>query len=923
MSRAFRVAACRALVTFGVFLVGSVGPARGDFRSHPPTRPLPASSSRPLTDGRHLFVDPVRGDDAADGSQARPWRTLAHAVGQLEPGDTLCLRGGTYYEHVTLSDSGTPQQAITLRAYPGELAVIDGGLREFFENPAGAWEPCPDGAAGEFRSTRAYRGLGGREDATRLLGNFGDSLVPLHGYHWRGDLQSDNPYWTVTNKVGGDEFVYCGPGVWYDLESGRIHVRLAHTRLEVLGEDNYRGETDPRKLPLVIAGHGGGSPLTLDGVRHVRLQDLVIRGARDATLTLQGCADVELDGLTLYGGSTPLLVRDTVALRMQHCACRGLAAPWTFRGSLKYRAIESRLLNASGWDPTGAEHRDFEIAYCEFTDSVDGVFLGNVRGVRFHHNLLDNVSDDGVFLTAATAYDGTTPGGDVRIYQNRLARCLTTFAFGVGHGRQKTTESGKQLGAGVWIYRNVFDFRRPVMYHWPTGPDEAIDSTGRVAGDHGGPGWEPMTIYHNTILAGDPPRYDYGTDGLGKAMGHGTRRRVFNNVISQMHGLPGQFLPPADVDFQADGTLCWSVSDGPAFAGEWLAKFRGSEAFARSRDRYEPGWTANDIFADPRFQKFSPDWHDPVDLRPGADSPAVNAGVLLPADWPDPLREQDETRPDIGALPRDGAAWRVGVRGRIDVFGNEVEAGDVPEFEWSIPLELPPTPAGKAAAIVRGYPAFDAPLIEYALRQRGAPVEVFERTWLDTRDYGRYGLVVIDGSLLRGKVEPSTYADADLPRLRRWLDDGGTLLLMRERTDVFRTNAGRAFLAELVGEGGREPVKELTILRPDDPWVRHIDAGRNADNEFVPVLPWLEVKRHSPLRTSRGEAVIGTANGAATLYRVPVGRGQLIYVGWSPAAFLPNGRVKTTVEQERLFAEQMRILTNIVTDDAAPDRTAR
>ena len=45
----------------------------------------------------------------------------------------------------------------------------------------------------------------------------------------------------------------CGPGVWYDMKTGRIHARLGHTNLAHLGDQNYRGETDPRKLPLVIA----------------------------------------------------------------------------------------------------------------------------------------------------------------------------------------------------------------------------------------------------------------------------------------------------------------------------------------------------------------------------------------------------------------------------------------------------------------------------------------------------------------------------------------------------------------------------------------------------------------------------------------------------------------------------------------------
>ncbi len=115
---------------------------------------------------------------------------------------------------------------------------------------------------------------------TNVLGHFGDFLVPLHGYRFLGDLRSDNPYWNITSKVADEQHVYCGPGLWYDLDTGRIHIRLAHTKLPGLGEDNYRGEADPRKLPLIIAGFAGGPVLSLESVRHVRLQDLVLRRGR-------------------------------------------------------------------------------------------------------------------------------------------------------------------------------------------------------------------------------------------------------------------------------------------------------------------------------------------------------------------------------------------------------------------------------------------------------------------------------------------------------------------------------------------------------------------------------------------------------------------------------------------------------------------
>jgi hypothetical protein len=182
-------------------------------------------------------------------------------------------------------------------------------------------------------------------------------------------------------------------------------------------------------LPLVIAGMSAGPALRVQDAKYVRIEDLVVRGTRDATIEIVRCDRIVLDGITSFGGSSALRVANTHGLRPVDCAFRGIAAPWTFRGHLKYRAIEARIVSASGWNPTADENRDFKFARCEFTDCVDGVFIGNVRGVALHHCLLDNVSDDGLFLTAGTAFDGTTPGGDFDIDQNRLSRCLTTLAF--------------------------------------------------------------------------------------------------------------------------------------------------------------------------------------------------------------------------------------------------------------------------------------------------------------------------------------------------------------------------------------------------------------------------------------------------------------------------------------------------------------
>src|SRR5262249_20251393 len=134
--------------------------------------------------------------------------------------------------------------------------------------------------------------------------------------------------------------------------------------------------------------------------------------------------------------------------------------------------------------------------------------------------------------------------------------------------------------------------------------------------------------------------------------------------------VPGVVIPGKEAEnLREGGNLLWGLKDGPGLKGDPFAKFRASPLFAASKDRYAPGWTTHDRVADPRFVKLPADASLPADLRLQADSPAVNGGQPIPADWPDPLRDADKGAPDIGALPLSTEAWGVGVDGRISLFG--------------------------------------------------------------------------------------------------------------------------------------------------------------------------------------------------------------------------------------------------------------
>jgi hypothetical protein len=900
--------------------------------SHAPQRPLPAASDRPKAPGPARFVDPAKGDDAGDGSEAKPWKTVARAAKDLKPGDTLYLRGGICREAIRLSAQGTPEKPITVRAYPGELVVVDRGVPEFWEEPARAWVPFAGGAAGEFVSAKAYPEAETRGEAsTNAGGNFGDSMVPLHGPRFIEDLRSDNPYWTAGEgdipqvagakgaKVSKGVQVYCGPGVWLNPETRKVHARLAHTKIPGLEADgfNYKGETDPRKLRLVVALRGRGAPLTLEGARHVRVQDLVLRGGLENQVDMEYCVDITLDGVTAYGGATTLNVKNTVGLRMVDCALRGCSAPWVFRSHLKYRAIESSLMKCGGW--SGAGNRDFEIGWCEFTDTIDGLFYGPVSGVKFHHNYVENFSDDCLFVTAPTLYDGRVAGGNVSVTQNYFGRLLTTLSFGVGHGRQKVLpgeKKGRQTGAGVWVARNVFDYRKWVPYQLPKGPDAPQEFTdmGRIAGDHGSPEWEPIFFYQNTLIPGEPSwRNIYGM-GLGRTgIGRAAPRCVFNNVFLHAKGLPGMVMADANVNLKADGNLHWSATEGASTDEDaFFGKFRASKAFEQSKGIYAPGWAARDRYADPKFAAFDPKPGAPMDLRLQADSPAIKAGVPLPPECPDPLLVGQEASPDVGALPFNAEPWRVGVRGRYTMFGQLSDPAGHGALQ-SPPVK--PTPEElqpwKPAALVEGYPAFLARYLEYALEQEHFAVNAVDKEWLPVEEFPKYAVVAYDGDLARAGAKTTAFSTDDVPRVKSWLEKGGILLLTQGRFSMFQ-GAGQAFLSGLGFREvrGRRAAFEPSLQKPGFPWVRHLTA--EGANE------WLRDKRMGagPVDVEHAESVLGDEAGRSMLFRLRVGKGQILYVGWNIANFQPNGRdySRTTLAEDRVFEDQVNILVNLAAD---------
>jgi alpha-N-arabinofuranosidase len=84
-----------------------------------------AGSGGPLA-AREIQVA-VTGDDAADGSAAKPLRTIQGAARQAMPGDVITVREGTYRERIDPPRGGeSDSKRIVYQAAPGEKVAIKG-----------------------------------------------------------------------------------------------------------------------------------------------------------------------------------------------------------------------------------------------------------------------------------------------------------------------------------------------------------------------------------------------------------------------------------------------------------------------------------------------------------------------------------------------------------------------------------------------------------------------------------------------------------------------------------------------------------------------------------------------------------------------------------------------------------------------------
>ena len=76
--------------------------------------------------GASTYFVSTAGHDQGSGSMADPFASIQRGIDQLEPGDGLIIRGGSYFETPQVNHSGNASHPITIQAQPGESVILAG-----------------------------------------------------------------------------------------------------------------------------------------------------------------------------------------------------------------------------------------------------------------------------------------------------------------------------------------------------------------------------------------------------------------------------------------------------------------------------------------------------------------------------------------------------------------------------------------------------------------------------------------------------------------------------------------------------------------------------------------------------------------------------------------------------------------------------
>lgn len=588
------------------------------------------------------------GNDGNLGTISQPWRTIASSASRLSAGDTLYVRGGTYFESPNVSARGTATSPVVIRSYPGEAAILDSGAQEFRTAGNSDWE-LVNSALGEYRSTRTYSSGSYIWAYIDKIPGYMNGRVVLVPY------QSASPFRSLSDQyVDSSTPFYIGPGTYYDSSDQRIHIRLAKTADLRATELRYgtvfaTEVPDPRNYSIILSR--ASATLTVSG-SYLVFKDLVINQALKSLSITSGAHDLTFDGTTVWLGDRAVDIDGAYNVWLRNSRFYGDAPYWIFWSDMKDAPAPADLLRSTTINMLSGSH-DVEISYSHIRGSGQDLVgtQNNEYNVSVHHCRIENAGDDAFEL------EGTVDVGRISIYENYILNCLTA----VSPGQDTPTYSGP-----LFFYRNVVSLLR----------DPPINRKAGINTWNGGGryGYEYMFkqdasssystsnahYYQNTLVM-----LNHGGKGLNLICKNPANVRVMNNVTVMVNGLVSRDYRSATGEV-VDGNLYWKVNT--LDTAPLVASYSTVPAFYSATGWEQHGVGTTPLHGtDPAFTSLLLDVVDRTasrwQLRPPSETPAMTdyflassspargKGVAMPAHPVYGALPDSRPKGDLGAIP--------------------------------------------------------------------------------------------------------------------------------------------------------------------------------------------------------------------------------------------------------------------------------
>jgi hypothetical protein len=544
------------------------------------------------------YVDPVAGSNNNPGTAAQPWQTLPHAISRVKGSDVLVLRPGTHAVSGSLKlnskKSGTSSSPTTIRGEPG--AVIDGGLPEFRATPNPDWEAV-DAARFIYRSARTYSSAG-TVHAYLSHGGIDHHLVPY----------TSNAHLLTDNQAYSSGAIYVGQGTFWDPNDQRIYIRLQATEAQAALGFADPPSLDPTQVKIEI--HPSRTLFYLDGVSHVRIEDLEIKG-RNRLFEVESAAhDIVLRDLHLRGGQYPITLRDeSYNITLDGLRVVDALLPWVAWHDVKSGSRPAKSYQGAIIGTDGSAVHHIELMNSVILGGFDVVDLpGAPHHFYSHHNRLEGFRDD--------AYEFGTAGYEFHVDHNVQIGPASCASY---DGSGPSPQPGR-----VFIHHNVCDSSHPTLWiRAGQSTSRYVDALGRAwiapFNSHGSGAPDAWRIYQNTVVCGRD-HYGEGCNFMWRSTtAPGLIHTVLNNIFVQTGN--DRFATDAKRDLQlSDGNLYWRPVAGAT--RDWFTDYDDEDYRDLAELRAAFGWELAGIEADPGLD---------ADYRPGS---AAAGGVTLPADWP-------------------------------------------------------------------------------------------------------------------------------------------------------------------------------------------------------------------------------------------------------------------------------------------------